>query len=92
MFELNRDWYAKNKNDDNCNIIYQPPPSEDVWIDKKGHRDLRHELENQRRCLDDQICKKNRVVPDIIFLNTKDIDASPPMGSPVSDENISVDY
>ena len=59
---------------------------------EKGHRDMRHELQNQRMCQEDHICKKNRAVPDIITLKTKDNDASPPMGSPVSDEKSSVDY
>ena len=49
MFELNRDWYDKDEHDDNGKLFYRPPPLEDVWIDEQGRRNLRHELENQRK-------------------------------------------
>ena len=32
IFELNRNWYAKDENDDNDKLIYRPPLLEDVWI------------------------------------------------------------
>ena len=40
----------------------------------------------------DSIFNKNRAVPDIIPLNTKDNDARPPTSTPVSENNSSVDY
>ena len=49
LIDLNRDWYTKYEHDDNGKIIYRPTPLEDVWIDDQGHRNHRHELENQHR-------------------------------------------
>ena len=48
-------------------------------------------MENQCRRQEDCICKKNISVPDIISLNTKNNNARPPTGSPVSNYNSSVD-
>ena len=92
LFNLNRDWNSKDKNNDNSKLIYRLPSLEDAWIYDQGRRNCRNELENQRRRWEDRIGEKNRAVPDIITLKTKDNDASPPMGSPVSDEKSSVDY
>ena len=92
LFQLNRYFYAKDEHDDNGNLIYRPPPSEDVWIDEQGHRNCRHELENQCRRQDDRIYEKNCVFPDIISLNTRDKDARPPTSSSVSDYKLCVEH
>ena len=49
LFESNRDWYVKYENDDTNKLIYQPPPKEDVYLNKQGRRDQRNESENYRR-------------------------------------------
>ena len=49
LFELNRDWYVKYENDDTNKLIYQPPPKEDVYLNKQGCRDQRKKSENYRR-------------------------------------------
>ena len=39
IFEFNRYWYAKDKNDNNGNTIYQTKPLEEIWLDEKSCRD-----------------------------------------------------
>ena len=90
LFDLNRDWYAKDEHNDNGNLIQQPPPLEDVYIDEQGRRNFRHELYNHHRRQEDRIFDNNREVPDIIHL-TEDNNTRPPMVSPVSDDDSSVD-
>ena len=72
VFDLNRDWYSEDEHDDNRKLIYQPPPSEDIWIDEQGFRNCWNELENQHRRQEGCIREKNRAVLGIIPLNTKD--------------------
>ena len=36
IFELNRDWYAKDENDDNDKLIYRPPLLEEVCLNEQG--------------------------------------------------------
>ena len=82
-FGLNNDWYAKDEHDDNGKLIYQSSTLEDVWLNEKGCRDCRHELENNRRRQEDHIREKNHLVTDIVHL-TEDNDDRPPIGAPVS--------
>ena len=89
IFELNRVWYAKYEHDDTGKLVYRPLPLEDVWLNEQDFRDCMHELENQHRHQEDHIREKNSTMPDIIPLNTKDNDARPHMGAPVS-ENYSI--
>ena len=86
LFNLNRDWNSKDKNNDNIKLIYRLPPLEDAWIYEQGCRNCRNELENQRRRWEDLICEKNCTVPDIIPL-TEDNDARTSTGAPVFDNN-----
>ena len=48
-------------------------------------------MENQSRHQEYRIRDKNRTVPDIIPLNTKDNDSRPPTGAPISDDESIVD-
>jgi hypothetical protein len=44
LFDLNRDWYAKDEYDKNEKLIYQPPPLEDVWLDEQGRQNWKREM------------------------------------------------
>ena len=89
LFEFNRDWYAKEEYDED-NLVYQPPPLKDVWLDEQGRRNRKQELDCQRRRSEDRIHEHNRAVPDIIPLNVKD-DADPPIRAHVSNDESSID-
>ena len=91
VFELNRDWYAKNEHDDTGKFIYWLPPLEDDLIDEQGRCFCRHELQNQRSHWEDAIRDKNQMVLDIIPLNTKDNNDRPTMGASVAKDKSSVD-
>ena len=47
LFDLNRNWYAKEEFDENDKLIYQPPPLYDGWLDDEGQQHWNQELENQ---------------------------------------------
>jgi hypothetical protein len=38
IFQHNRELYAEDKLNEARNIIYQPPPLHEVWLDEAGHR------------------------------------------------------
>ncbi len=38
LFQLNRELFAEEELDEAGNIIYQPPPLHEVWLDKAGRR------------------------------------------------------
>ena len=38
LFDSIRDWYAEEEYDPKGQLIYRPPPSDDVWIDEAGRR------------------------------------------------------
>ena len=72
-------------------MIYRSPPLVDVWIDERGHRERKTELGKQRNCQEQLIRDKNKMVPEqeIIPLNRKD--DPPPLGAPISDDEMSDD-
>ncbi len=37
LFQLNRELFAEEELDEAGNIIYQPPPLHEVWLDEAGH-------------------------------------------------------
>ena len=38
LFQLNRELFAEEELDEAGNIIYQPPPLHEVWLDEAGRR------------------------------------------------------
>ncbi len=38
LFQLNRELFAEEELDEAGNIIHQPPPLHEVWLDEAGHR------------------------------------------------------
>ena len=90
LFECSRDWYAEEEYDDVGKLIYRPPPLDDVWLDERGRRERKAELEHQRRRNDDCLRERNRSIPDIIPLGAKDDDRVPE-GAHISDDEESVD-
>ena len=55
MFDINKYWYAKEDFDHAGNIIYQPPPLNDVWLYEWGHNYWKQELERHRKYTEDCI-------------------------------------
>ena len=48
LFEKSRELYAEEEFDDDGELIYRPPPLDDVWLDVDERRDRRTALADQR--------------------------------------------
>ena len=48
LFEYNRDVYAEDEFDSSGNLIYHPPPLDEVWLDEPERRDRHERLRRQR--------------------------------------------
>ena len=91
IFDINNDWYAGEEFDNADNIIYQPPPLHNVWLDERVRRDWKQDLVQKRRCTEYRICGRNRAMTDIVMLNIKDYGNFYPTDDPISDDELSVD-
>ncbi len=49
LFQHNQELYAEDKLDEASNIIYQPPPLHEVWLDEAGRRQGNKDRIHQRR-------------------------------------------
>jgi hypothetical protein len=48
LFQCNCELYAKEELDEAGNIIYQPPPLHEVWLDEAGHHQGNKDRTRQR--------------------------------------------
>ena len=62
LFQLNRKLYAEEELDKAGNIIYQPPPLHEVWLDEAGLRHVNKDHIQQRRWNDDLMRDHNGAV------------------------------
>ena len=60
LFQLNRKLFAEEELDEAGNIIYQPPPLHEVWLDEAGRRQGIEDRIRQRRCNDDLMREQSR--------------------------------
>ena len=65
LFENSRDWYVEEEHDENGELIYSPPPLDEVWLTEPERRSRREELSRQR----ERIAQRER---------TKWVDTGPP--------------
>ena len=66
LFQLNRELFAEEELDEAGNIIYQPPPLHEVWLDEAGRRQGNEDRIRQRRRNDDLMRERNRTVQRVI--------------------------
>ncbi len=57
LFETNRDWYVEDEVDEDGELVYTPPPLEEVWLDKPDRRERKEKLARQR----EQAAQRERV-------------------------------
>ena len=51
LFDSSRDWYTEEEYNGDGNLLYKPPPLDNVWLSKPEQRERRDALEQQhRRC------------------------------------------
>ena len=87
LFRLNRELYAEDELDEAGNIIYRPPPLDEVWLDEAGRRQGNEDRIRQRRRNEDLMRDRNRAVRQAIPVTiTKDDDQDPDV-LPISDED-----
>ena len=63
LFEYNRDVYAEEEFDSSGNLIYHPPPLDEVWLDEPERRDRRERLRHQRAITEERERSKRLRVP-----------------------------
>jgi hypothetical protein len=62
LFQLNRELFAKEELDEAGNILYQPPPLHEVWLDEAGRRQGNIDRILQHRRNDDLMRERDRAV------------------------------
>ena len=87
LFENSRDWYTEEEYDGDGNLIYKPPPLDEVWLSEPERRDRRAALDEQRRR---QELRERKLASDIPNDSPPARDDSPP-GLIVSDDEESDD-
>jgi hypothetical protein len=88
LFQLNRELFAEEELDEAGNIIYQPPPLHEVWLDEAGRRQGNEDCICQRRRNDDLMCERNRAVQRVITtpVNTGPVPDNDPNLLPISED------
>ena len=56
LFNTSCEVYATDKYDAEDNLVYHPPPLDEVWLDDEGRCQSRDELRRQRSRNDAQVC------------------------------------
>jgi hypothetical protein len=63
LFDCNRDVYAEDEFDSSGNIVYRPPPLDEVWLDESERRDRRIRLRRQREITEERERTKRLHIP-----------------------------
>ena len=87
LFDNSREVYAEEEYEDG-QLVYKPPPLEEVWLDEPDRRNRHEELEQQQRRQEEREHSRNQQVLDIITANDKE--DPPPFGVEISDDEESV--
>jgi len=93
LFQRNQELYAEDKLDEAGNIIYQPPPLHEVWLDeagcRQGNEDRIHQCHRNENLIRGRICAIQKIIPKPIATDLDDVGDVPGV-APISD-NGSVD-
>ncbi len=63
LFDCNRDVYAADEFDSSGNIVYHPPPLDEVWLDESERRDRRVLLRRQKEITEERERSKRLHIP-----------------------------
>jgi hypothetical protein len=66
LFQLNMELYTEEELDKAGNIIYQPPPLHEVWLNEAGHQQGNKDCIRQRHWNDDLMHDCNQVFQQIV--------------------------
>src|SRR6056300_431515 len=84
LFDCNRDWYAEEELNEDGEVIYRPPPLDDVWLDEQGRRDCKDELARQRQRHGERLREISRNIVSDDIIPATDHDVPPPTGVQIS--------
>ena len=89
LFQRIQELYAEDELDEAGNIIYQPPPLHDVWLDETGRRQGNADRIRQRRQNEDRMRDCNRAIrktiPPPVATDVDDAGEVPGV-APISDD------
>ncbi len=87
LFQLNRELYAEEELDEAGNLIYQPPPLHEIWLDEAGQQQGNKDCIQQRHWNNDLMRDCNQAVQQNVPPITADKDADDNLSMlPVSDD------
>ncbi len=66
LYQLNRELYAEEELDKADNLIYQPPPLHEVWLDEAGRQQGNKDCIQQRHRNNDLLHDCNQTVQQIV--------------------------
>jgi hypothetical protein len=65
LYNTNREVYATDEYDAHDNLVYKPPPLEEVWLDADGREHHKLELRQQRKRNDDLMRLRDMEIADM---------------------------
>ena len=81
LFTTSCEVYATDEYDADDNLVYRPPPLDEVWLDEEGRRQSRDELRQQRARNDARIRARERSAQDQVSTPVSPTPAAPiPIG------------
>jgi hypothetical protein len=58
--------YATDEYDAHNNLVYKPPPLDEVWLDVEGHQQSQIELQKQRKCNEELMRNREVATKDMV--------------------------
>ncbi|KAL7460298.1 hypothetical protein ACHAXS_001818, partial [Conticribra weissflogii] len=91
LFENERDWYGEIVTNSAGEVIYQPPPLEDIWLDETERREKKVEVRRRRELAREREREQDEAfdpepIPIREFIPASKDDDSPPDMRMVSDD------
>jgi hypothetical protein len=92
LFQRNQELYAEDELDEAGNIIYQPPPLHEVWLDEAGCCQGNEDRIRQRRRNEDLMRERNcavrKAIPKLVATDLDDAGYVPGVASITDDGSV----
>ena len=83
LYKTSRDIYATDEYDAHDNLVYKPPPLDEVWLDAEGCEQSKIELRQQRKRNEELM--RHRKVEIVDMAPTPATQGGPVPGNPIPD-------
>ena len=87
LWENNREVYAEDEFDASGELIYTPPPLDDIWHNEEGRRERKVRLREQRRRMERQIRLRTEQTHDSLAKDASSPDPELPDLAEISDDD-----